>query len=217
MGLESCGPHRVTSSSPPPLIPWIGVTAVGYALGQVFIWPAGRRRAFLLRAGLCLVAGFVLLRFANIYGDPVRWSTQASAARTALSFLNAVKYPPSLLFLMMTIGPSLLLLGTLDRGTPRALRPALTFGRVPLFYFMLHLPLIHALALAVCFVRYGQVHWMLESPSLDRYPMTFPPGWGYSLPVVYGIWAAVVIALFPLCRWFARVKQRRHDAWLGYL
>jgi len=199
------------------LIPWIGVTAAGYGLGQVFGWPPDRRRAFLMRLGVALTVAFIALRAVNIYGDPVPWTTQATATRTLLSFLNATKYPPSLLYLLMTLGPALLFLSAAERATPRVLRPALLFGRVPLFYFLLHLPLIHVLAVAVCYLRYGTAHWMFESPTLDRYPVTPPPGWGYSLPIVYGIWIGVVVALYPLCVWFAGVKERRHDAWLGYL
>jgi uncharacterized membrane protein len=199
------------------LIPWIGVTAAGYGLGQVFAWAPDRRRAFLLRLGLALILVFVVLRFANVYGDPFRWTVQKSAVRTLLSFLNATKYPPSLLYLLMTLGPALLILWTLDRRTPRVLRPALVLGRVPLFYFMLHLPLIHLLAVIVCAARYHAVHWMFESPALDRYPFTPPPGWGFSLPVVYLVWIGVVLALYPLCAWFADVKRRRSDPWLSYL
>ena len=200
-----------------PLVPWIGVTAVGYALGVIFAWPPDRRRRWLLRAGLAASAAFVLLRYANVYGDPFRWRTQASGMRTFLSFLNATKYPPSLLFLLMTLGPMLVLLAWLDRGTPRALAPALVFGRVPLFYFLLHMPLIHGAAALVCWLRYGTAHWMFESPNLTAYPYTTPPGWGVSLPIVYAIWAAVVVSLYPLCRWFADVKRRRTDAWLSYV
>ncbi|HEX3351421.1 MAG TPA: heparan-alpha-glucosaminide N-acetyltransferase domain-containing protein [Terriglobales bacterium] len=198
------------------LIPWVGVTAVGYSLGQIYAWTAERRRTFLLRAGLGVTAAFVILRGINLYGDPVRWSTQKSAAFTVLSFLNTNKYPPSLLFLLMTLGPALLFLRAVDAGTPRFLRPAVILGRVPMFYYLLHFPLIHLLAVAVCFARYGQAHWMFESPSLDRFPITSPPGWGYSLPVIYLIWISVVVALYPLCRWFAGLKQRRGDAWLSY-
>ena len=186
-----------------PLIPWIGVTAVGYGLGQLYGWAPERRRALLLRLAAGLFVAFVALRSVNVYGDPVRWATQRSAALTVISFLNANKYPPSLLFLLMTLGPALLLLWAVDGGTPRVLRPALVFGKVPLFYFLCHLPLIHLLAIAVCYARYGAVHWMFESPSLDRYPFTAPPGWGFSLPVVYFVWVLVVVALYPLCRWFA--------------
>jgi uncharacterized membrane protein len=198
------------------LIPWVGVTAAGYGLGQIYSWPSDRRRTFLLRAGLGVTAAFVILRSINIYGDPVRWSTQKSAAFTALSFLNTNKYPPSLLFLLMTLGPALLFLWAVDRGTPQFLRPALVLGKVPMFYYLLHFPLIHLLAVAVCYARYGQVHWMFESPSIDKFPITPPPGWRFSLPIIYLIWASVVLALYPFCRWFAALKQRRSDVWLSY-
>ena len=200
-----------------PLIPWIGVTAAGYGLGQVYNLSPDRRKALLLRLGLALTAGFLILREVNRYGDPSRWGIQKSAAFTALSFLNTTKYPPSLLFLLMTLGPALLFLRAVDAGPPRWLRPALFFGKVPMFYYLLHIPLIHLIAIAVCYTRYGQVHWMFESPDLGSFPITPPPGWGYSLPIVYLVWVAVVVMLYPLCRWFAGVRQRRSDAWLSYL
>jgi uncharacterized membrane protein len=217
---------RVTVRVSYALIPWIGVTAAGYGLGQIFLWPPERRRAFLLRLGLALTAAFIALRALNLYGDPVRWSVQASPLHTALSFLNTTKYPPSLLFLLMTLGPALLLLGALDtldatgaRGgrLHAILGPALVFGRVPLFYYVVHMPLIHLVATAVCLARYGEIHWMFESPRLDTFPFTPPPGWGFGLPVVYLVWAGVVLALYPLCRWFAAVKRRSASPWLSYL
>jgi hypothetical protein len=104
-----------------------------------------------------------------------------------------------------------------DGGTPTVLRPAEIFGKVPMFYFVLHLPLIHLLAVIVCYARYGTAHWMFESPDLGNFPFTAPPGWGYSLPIVYLVWALVIVALYPACRWFAGVKQRRRDPWLSYL
>jgi uncharacterized membrane protein len=200
-----------------PLIPWVGVTAVGYGLGQIYSWDAARRRALLLRLGVGLSLAFLAIRAINVYGDPARWAQQKSALFTVLSFLNVTKYPPSLLFLLMTLGPALLLLRAVDERTPRCLRPALVIGKVPLFYFVLHFVLIHLLAVAACYVRYGSAHWMFESPDLANYPYTAPPGWGYSLPVVYLVWAVVVVAMYPLCRWFAELKQRRTDAWLSYL
>ena len=209
------GPHVVFASY--PLIPWVGVTAAGFGLGRIYEWEPDRRRAFLLRAGLLLTGAFVVLRGINIYGDPSRWSRQASDAATVLSFLNTTKYPPSLLFLLMTHGPALLMLRAVDRTTPGVLRPALVFGRVPMFYYAVHFPLIHLLATAACYARYDDAHWMFESPDLAHYPFSPPPRWGYSLPVVYAIWIGVVLALYPVCRWFAGVKQRRRDAWLSYL
>jgi uncharacterized membrane protein len=198
------------------LIPWVGVTAAGYGLGQVFRWEPDRRRTFLLRLGIVLSTAFVVLRAVNLYGNPVPWSTQRSAAFTVLSFLNTNKYPPSLLYLLMTLGPAMLFLWAVDKDTPRFLRPALTIGKVPMFYYLLHIPLIHLIAIIVCYARYGQVHWMFESPTLGEFPVTPPPGWGYSLPIVYLIWIFVVATLYPLCRWFAELKQRRGDAWLSY-
>jgi uncharacterized membrane protein len=198
------------------LIPWVGVTAAGYGLGQIYSWPSARRRAFLLPLGIGLSAGFIILRAINIYGDPQPWSTQRSAVFTALSFLNTSKYPPSLLYLLMTLGPAMLFLWAVDAGTPHWLRPALTVGKVPMFYYLLHIPLIHLIAVAVCYARYGQVHWMFESPGLQDFPVTPPPGWGYTLPVVYLVWVCVMLTLYPLCRWFAGVRQRRSDAWLSY-
>jgi uncharacterized membrane protein len=198
------------------LIPWVGVTAAGYGLGQIYSWPSQRRKTLLLPLGAGLSAAFLVLRGINVYGDPERWSTQKSAVFTALSFLNTTKYPPSLLYLLMTLGPALIFLWAVDAGTPRWLRPALIVGKVPMFYYLLHIPLIHLLAIAVCYARYGQVHWMFESPTLRQFPITPPPGWGYSLPIVYLIWVVVVLTLYPLCRWFAGLKQRRSDAWLSY-
>lgn len=200
-----------------PLVPWIGVTAVGYSLGQIYAWPRQRRRAFLLRAGFLATGSFVILRCINAYGDPLSWSTQKSAAFTMLSFLNTNKYPPSLLFLLMTLGPALVFLWAVDERIPRLLHPALTFGRVPLFFFLLHIPFIHLIAVGVCYLRYRHIHWMFESPTMAQFPFTAPPGWGLSLPFVYMLWVCIVIALYPLCRSFASVRQRRRNPWLSYL
>jgi uncharacterized membrane protein len=214
-GMLLTGSHLVLVGY--PLVPWIGVTAVGFCLGQVYDWPAERRRPWLLRTGMALSLGFLVLRALNVYGDPVPWSTQSSPLFTLLSVLNTSKYPPSLLFLLMTLGPVLCLLGLLDRGTPVVLAPAELIGRVPLFYYLVHFPLIHLLAVGFCYVRYGEAHWMFESPSLDHFPFTRPPGWGYGLAVCYGIWVGLVLVMYPLCRWYAGLKRRRRDWWLGYL
>lgn len=199
-----------------PLIPWVGVTAAGYGLGQIYAWTPAHRQAFLLRLGIGLSIAFVVLRAVNIYGDPSRWTTQHTAAFTALSFLNTTKYPPSLLFLLMTLGPALLFLSAVDTDTPRLLRPALIFGKVPLFFYILHFAIIHWIAVIICYARYGHIHWMFESPDLAHFPITQPPGWGLTLPFVYLLWAFVVIALYPLCRWYAALKQRSSNPWLSY-
>jgi uncharacterized membrane protein len=200
-----------------PLIPWLGVTALGYTLGQAYRWSDERRRALLLGLGLALSVGFVLLRLLNVYGDPVAWSVQKSPLWTLLSFLNTNKYPPSLLFLLMTLGPALLLLRVFDSGVPGWLRPALTIGKVPLFFYVLHFYLIHLLAVAACYLRFGSVSGMFQSPDLGHFPFTAPAGWAASLPVIYLLWAVVVLAMYPLCRWYAGLKRRRKDWWLSYL
>ena len=199
------------------LIPWIGVTATGYALGQVYRWEPERRRRFLLRMGLALVVAFLALRAVNLYGDPSLWGRQRSGVFTVLSFINTTKYPPSLLYLLMTLGPALLFLRAVDGRLPRALQPALVFGKVPMFYYALHIVLIHLFAVGVCLARYGSARWMFESPTLDRYPVTQPPGWPAPLPMVWLIWVSVVLLLYPVCRWFAGVKRRHTDWWLSYL
>jgi uncharacterized membrane protein len=200
-----------------PLIPWIGVTALGYLLGQAYRWNDARRRTLLWRLGLGFSVGFVLLRLWNVYGDPLAWSAQKSPLWTLLSFLDTQKYPPSLLFLLMTLGPALLLLRAFDGGTPRWLRPALTIGKVPLFFYVLHFYLIHLLAVAASYLRYGSVDGLFRSPDLGHFPFTAPPGWAAPLPAIYLLWVFVVIALYPLCRWYAGVKRRRKDWWLSYL
>jgi uncharacterized membrane protein len=199
-----------------PLVPWIGVTAVGFALGQVFDWPAARRVAFLWRTGAAMTLAFVVLRGVNVYGDPSHWAAQRSTAMTIVSFLNTTKYPPSLLFLLMTLGPALMLLALFERGVPDVLAPLRTFGRVPLFYFVGHLLAVHLATVLICAIRYGAVHWMFESPDLGHFPITEPPGWPLGLPAVYALWAAIVVVMYWPCRWYAGVKGRSTSRWLSY-
>jgi uncharacterized membrane protein len=194
-----------------PLIPWIGVMAAGYALGPVLRRPAAERRRALFRIGGSLTVAFIALRAINLYGDPARWSPQASPALTVLSFLNTTKYPPSLLFLLMTLGPAVASLAWFERLSGPVTRFFIVFGRVPLFYYVLHIFLVHAAALVVGVAAGFPVSTFLKPP------FTMPNGWGYGLPVVYLVWVAVVLALYPLCRWFADLKARRRETWLSYV
>src|SRR5205823_9357166 len=111
----------------------------------------------------------------------------------------------------------LVFLWAVDGRTPRSLKPVLAFGRVPLFFFLLHFPLIHLVAVGVCYIRYRHVHWMFESPTMAQFPFTAPPGWGFSLPSVYMLWVFIVVVLYRVCHWFASVKQRRRHPWFSYL
>jgi uncharacterized membrane protein len=209
-------PHVLFSAY--PLIPWIGVTAVGYTLGALWELPPERRRTLLLQLGIGCVAAFLLLRGFNVYGDPAPWAPQSRPGLTLVSFLNLNKYPPSLLFLLMTLGPVLLALRALDgRTTPKALKAALVIGKVPMFYYLLHILVLHLMALAACVMRYGSVRPAIESPTMDRFPMTQVPGWPTTLPVVYLLWICAVAALYPFCRWYAEVKRRSNNPWLSYL
>jgi uncharacterized membrane protein len=194
-----------------PLIPWVGVMAVGYGFGALLVREGINRRRWLLGLGTALCLGFVVLRAVNRYGDPDPWSPQRDGLFTVLSFLNCHKYPPSLLYLLMTLGPALLLLAWFERAPHLPGRPLLVFGRVPMFYYLIHLPLIHGLMAAVAFARYGPA----VLPALFA-GEPLPTDYGYSLPVVYGIWLGVLVILYPVCRWFADVKRRRRDAWLSY-
>jgi uncharacterized membrane protein len=193
-----------------PLVPWIGVMAVGYGFGAWLQRERAERRKWMLRLGLALTLAFVLLRAINVYGDPHHWSAQQNALFTFFSFLNCEKYPPSLLYLLMTLGPAIAMLALFDRELGAWSRPLVIFGRVPLFYYLLHLPLLRVLVIGWAVVKYGKQVFTLAQDQP-------PPDWGYSLPVVYLIWLAVVLLLYPACRWFAGVKQRRREAWLSYL
>ncbi|HXM48326.1 MAG TPA: heparan-alpha-glucosaminide N-acetyltransferase domain-containing protein [Pyrinomonadaceae bacterium] len=211
-----------------PLIPWIGVMAAGYAFGAIYNYDRPRRRRLLLIMGSAATLGFVVLRAVNYYGDPAPWSRQSSIVFTVLSFLNTTKYPPSLLFLLMTLGPALLALayfepktaapGSGESGRTSAFaglrRFFLTFGRVPLFFYLLQWPTAHFIAVFVHFAAGKPWRWMFGSLTGVEGP---PPGVGFSLWVVYACWIAGVLLLYPLCKWFAGVKARRRDWWLSYL
>ena len=194
-----------------PVLPWIGVIAVGYALGAVLTAPAEQRRRTLVRMGVGLTLAFLVLRAWNGYGDPAGWTIHTSTRRSLLSFFDTTKYPPSLLFLLMTLGPALLLLAAADAWRGVAGDVLALIGRVPLIYYLLHLGVIHALALII-----GTLAGFEPRAFLTAWPF-LPRGWGYGLPVIFAVWAAVVLALYPACRWFAAVKAGRPDSWLRYL
>jgi hypothetical protein len=160
------------------------------------------------------------LRAWNHYGDPAPWAHEKSALFTALSFLNCTKYPGSLDFLLMTLGPALLVLAWFDRLRFKTANPLVVFGRVPMFYFILHFYLIHALAVLGAWLRYGNsaARFVFNPlPSMGGPRELFPPNFGYSLFTAYGVWLLVLVLLYPVCHWFANVKATRRDWWLSYL
>jgi uncharacterized membrane protein len=202
-----------------PLIPWLGVVLAGYAFGALFRQTPERRIPRIATIGASLLATFLVLRTLNIYGDPEPWSRQPTLSFTILSFLKVEKYPPSLLFLCLTLGLALLLLALFDRrqlhDQESALERALVvFGRVPLFFYMLQWVATHGGALALMMLAGKDYTRLLYDPILV--PRDTAPS-GFSLPVVYLVWIAAIALLYFPCRWFADLRARRRDWWLGYL
>ncbi len=216
--LHSPGPIHIGSATlwiAYPLIPWIGVMALGYAFGS-----EGIRRS--LRIGPAMILAFIVLRFSNLYGDPHAWTYQKNAVFTLMSFLNCEKYPPSLMYLLMTLGPSITILGLVEwwrrdgtRELPAFTKTVILFGRVPMFYYLLHLYLAHLAGVAVALYRFGDARTLFEMPTAfgnQRLPSNSP------LWAVYLVWMLVVVLLYPACLWFAGFKARNSNrAWVSYL
>ena len=194
-----------------PLVPWVGVMALGYVAGpQVFAQDANAGRRLAL-AGAALTLAFVVLRALDLYGDPSPRLHQGDTALLVMSFLNLTKYPPSLLYLLMTLGPALLALAAFRRARGPLADAFVTFGRVPFLFYVTHLYLIHALAVAAA-VGQG----FPPSAVMDVF-VRLPEGYGFALPVVYAVWIGVVALLYPLCRRYAALKARSRAWWLSYL
>jgi uncharacterized membrane protein len=199
-----------------PLVPWIGVMAAGYGLGALYELDTARRTRLLAALGAGCVLLFVALRASNLYGEPSPWSRQASATFTLLSFLDTTKYPPSLCYLAMTLGPALLALAALERfGVPSFARPLVVLGRVPFFFYVLQWPLLHLIAMLFGLIDGQPIAWQTALPW-DR-PAPFPDELGFSLRVVYLAWLVALLVLYPLSAWFAGVKRRKRARWLSFV
>ena len=197
------------------IVPWIGVMAAGYGFGQVARMPAERRRRACQAIGLGAVALFLVLRAMDGYGDPRHWTSEEGPA-AYLRFLNTTKYPASLLFLLMTLGPAIALVPALEGARGAVARWLTVFGRVPMFYYLLHIPLIHLVFVGLSLARFGSVlPWLTDNHPMFVGPP--PEGYVYSLAALYAITAAVVVLLYFPCRWYARLKAERRDGWLSYL
>ena len=198
-----------------PLIPWIAVMAVGYAFGSLYRLNETERRRMLFRLGTAITLGFMVLRAINIYGDPAPWSPQSGMVKTILSFLALSKYPPSLLYLMMTMGPAMLFLAWSDgRNRGRLAAIFITYGRVPLFFYLLQWVTAHSLALVAGRIAGKPTDYLFSNIGMSPPPA---PGSGFGLGMVYALWILGLALLYPLSKWYAGVKARRHDWWLSYL
>ena len=212
------GPNLIVLYS---IIPWIGVMAAGYAFGAVLLLDPTERDRICIRVGLGAVALFLVLRGFDLYGDPRPWNAVpggggAPVMPPLLAFLNTNKYPASLDFLLMTLGPTIALMPLFERASGAVVRWITVFGRVPFFYYILHIPLIHALAILVSWIREGTVNpWLFANHPMGNPPA--PEGYTWSLALLYAVWGVAIVALYFPCRWYADLKARRKDWWLGYL
>jgi len=208
--LYEIGPFRIFFSY--PLLPWLGVMFLGYGAAGLFQLPETSRTRRLLGIGIGLVMAFILLRAMNVYGDPSPWTAEpGGSAASVMSFLATTKYPPSLLYVLMTLGPAAIACAFVDRLPGSIRNVLLTFGRAPLAFYIAHLYLVHALAIVL-----GVAQGLAAEQFLTHYRF-FPKGFGVGLWGVYLIWIAVIAMLYPLCRWVAALKARRKDWWLSYI
>jgi uncharacterized membrane protein len=201
-----------------PIVPWTGVMLLGYCFGTLYLPSVDRekRKKTLLTLGVLAIVTFVIVRFINMYGDPSPWSVQKDGVFTFLSFLNVTKYPPSLLYVLVTLGPAMLFLAFAEKLEGKLSHYVISLGRVPMFYYVIHLYLIHILALIAALATGYTVSdmvfstWVTDSPALK--------GYGFSLGIVYIVWIAILFVLFPICLWYDRYKINNRDKWwLSYM
>lgn len=207
------GPNLIVLYS---IVPWIGVMACGYAFGVVLTREAQARDRFCVTLGLSSTALFVVLRSFNLYGDFSPWNSENGTAGAIMSFLNTSKYPASLQFLLMTLGPMIALVPWAERARGAVADGVRVLGRVPMWFYLLHIPLIHAFALVVSYIRMGEVSsWLFENHPMGSGDA--PEGYRWSLATVYLVWIVSVFVLYFCCRWYADVKSRRNGGLLKYL
>ena len=201
-----------------PLLPWIGIMAVGYCFGNFYNrYDSEKRRKIFLYIGIGAIILFIILRLGNFYGDPSEWSVQKNTVFSFLSFLNVTKYPPSFLYVLVTLGPALIFLALAEKPLSELTAKITVLGRVPMFYYLAHILLIHLFAVVAAFISGYKLSDMILSTSVQKAPQL--KGYGFDLPVVYGVWIALILILYPICKWFDRYK-RTHQSdkwWLSYL
>ena len=201
-----------------PFLPWLGLMMLGYCSGKIYepsVNPAFRKK-LLLYTGTGLILFFILLRYINVYGDPLPWTLQDNTTSTVFSFLNVHKYPPSLLFMCITIGPALIFLALFETSQNKITRIISVYGKVPFFYYILHFYILHILCMILFLARGHSFSEGIQDTA--GIPFRFLiAGEGYSIGIVYLIWILMVIALYPLCKWFSDMKRKHRHWWLSYL
>jgi len=197
-----------------PILPWMGIMFAGYAVGPLFTMPEEVRKKRLLQIGLTALGLFVLLRAVNVYGDVAKWSVQKNAVYTFLSFINVSKYPPSLLYTLVMLGILMLFLSFIEGRANRFTRVVTVYGKVPMFYYLIHWNIIHLLMLAMVFLE----GYRADQLVFGTFQFGRPPGSGIGLWMVYLVWLCVVAALYPLCVWYGKYKASHPEKrWLRYL
>jgi uncharacterized membrane protein len=200
-----------------PLIPWLGIMLTGYGAARIYThFPAEKRRKILLYTGVSAIALFIIIRFINVYGPLDTWAVQKNALFTFMSFINCTKYPVTLLFTLMILGPVLIILSFTEQARGRITEKTMVFGRVPLFYFIVHFYILHIAALAA--------HLIISGKSISEIDFHLSaglggiaPGVGYSLIWTYAVWITLIIILYPVCRWYNNYKSTHTHWWLSYL
>ncbi|MBS1933025.1 MAG: DUF1624 domain-containing protein [Bacteroidetes bacterium] len=197
-------------------VPWFGVMCCGYYFGQLYEknFSSEKRKKILIRLGISIILFFIILRAINLYGNPFPWSTQKNFVYTVLAFLNVNKYPPSLMYLCMTLGPAILSLAFLEHLQGKLVNAFVVFGRVPFFYYVVHFYYIHFL----CVIAFYLSGYTSKDIIPKSTPFLFrPDNFGYSLPVMYAIWLFIIITLYPLCKWYSNYKTSHNKWWLSYI
>jgi len=201
-----------------PFLSWAGLMVMGFCFGKLFLhYEGAARRKMLLWLGFGVIALFIVIRVIDFYGDPGRWQQQSSLLYTLFDFIDVQKYPPSLLYMCMTIGPAILFLAATEGAANRLSKFITVYGRVPFFYYILHFFLIHILS-GIFFLASGNTMAdALKAAGKFQLPLFIIPGKGYDLWVVYIVWLAVIFLLYPVCNWFSKYKQTHKQWWLSYL
>jgi uncharacterized membrane protein len=203
-----------------PIIPWLGIMALGYCFGSLYKkeMDAALRKKYLLMIGGITIALFLLVRGINMYGDKAPWSAQSSLLLTICSFLNVTKYPPSLMYALMTLGPALIVLGLLEKPLNKLETMIIRIGRVPMFFYILHLFLIHLLAVVAVVLSGRPWTDMISITNMNAKDSPWLKGYGFSLAGTFLVWILVVILLYPLCKWYDHYKTNHKEKWwLSYL
>jgi uncharacterized membrane protein len=202
-----------------PVVPWIGIMALGYCFGTLYTpdFGAAKRKRWLISIGSIALFLFIIIRYTNLYGDPSHWKGQSSALNTFFDFINVNKYPPSLLYSLITLGPAILFLAFTEKTNNSFSKIVSVYGRVPMFYYIIHILLIHLVTMVAAglFTDFSWKVWLLKEPLWFAQTLK---GYGFSLGIVYMVWAGIVVSLYPLCKWYDQYKQsHKQKWWLSYL